>query len=195
MAGALAAIAVIAAAIFGINFLTRDDPKRALSAPSNTASAGQTSAAMSGSSSPGTAPAQSVEPKPAGTPTPPKSGGAKPAVTAPPAATVPPAPAAPPGLRAAPLRIPLTVLNSSRIRGLATTAARDFRAAGWPVGPDGIGNTSYRAKITTVYYLPGQEALARALMRDQPRVRRMVLRPSVLPGRGLTVVVTREYAG
>lgn len=86
------------------------------------------------------------------------------------------------------------MLNSSRIRDLASAAAGDLRAAGWPVAASNIGNTSYRAKITTVYYLPGQEASARQLMRDVPGVRRMLLRPLALPGHGFTVVVTREYA-
>ena len=89
--------------------------------------------------------------------------------------------------------MPLTVLNNSRIHGLATSAAEDFRAAGWSIRA--ITNTRYQPKITTVYYLPGQEAAARQLMRDVPAVRRMLLRPGALPGTGLTVVVTREYAG
>lgn len=89
------------------------------------------------------------------------------------------------------VRQPLTVLNHSRRTGLASRAAAGFRARGWPI--DLVGNTTYRAKMTTIYYVPGQEAAARRLMTEFPGVRRMLLRPLRLPGRGLTVVVTRDY--
>jgi len=86
---------------------------------------------------------------------------------------------------------PLTVLNHSRRTGLANRAAAGFSARGWPIHL--VGNTTYRARTTTVYFVPGQEAAARRLMSEFPGVRRMLLRPLRLPGRGLTVVVTRDY--
>lgn len=86
----------------------------------------------------------------------------------------------------------LLVLNNSRINGLATRAADDFRAGGWPVR--GTGNFRGRVATTTVYYEPGQEASARRLMREFGKVRRMAPRFAGLPGQGLTVVVTRDYA-
>ncbi|HZG95642.1 MAG TPA: LytR C-terminal domain-containing protein [Mycobacteriales bacterium] len=135
------------------------------------------------------------KPKPAAT--------AKPAATPKPAAKTPTKPAAPaadptskPAADAATVRAarqPLTVLNSSRIRGLAAGAADDFTGRGWSISF--VGNTTYRARVTTAYYAPGQDGAARRLMAEFPAVQRMLPRPSGLPGRGLTVVVTREYAG
>jgi hypothetical protein len=90
----------------------------------------------------------------------------------------------------APIR-PVTVLNNSRIKGLADRSARKFRAGGWPV--KGTGN--YRGGTiaeTTVYYAPGQLGSAQRFARqfDIPRV---LPRFSGLPGSGLTVVLTRDY--
>jgi hypothetical protein len=84
------------------------------------------------------------------------------------------------------------VLNSSRIKLLAAGAADDFKRGGWSIAF--VGNTTYRARMTTAYYAPGQEAVARRLMAEFPAVQRMLLRPAGLPGKGLTVVVTRDYA-
>ncbi|MEP7054620.1 MAG: LytR C-terminal domain-containing protein [Actinomycetota bacterium] len=206
IAGGLVAIAVILASILGINLLLRDKNK---TSPLAKIPASRASAAK-GSSSPGTAASKTG----AGTPTPTKSSttlqsakpvpqpaakpATKPSTKSAPSATVNPTSSADPSAtqQASPpavvTRIPITVLNSSRIHGLAASAVGDFKAAAWPVAE--IGNTSYRVKITTVYYLPGQETLAEELMRDVPGVRRMLPRPLALPGKGLTVVVTREYA-
>jgi hypothetical protein len=127
----------------------------------------------------------------------PKPKPAKPAAKAPAKKSTAPAPKAtrkpaakPVTVRAA--REPLTVLNSSRIKLLAAGAAGDFTRRGWSISF--VGNTTYRARVTTAYYLPGQEGAARRLMAEFPSVQRMLPRPSGLPGRGLTVVVTREYA-
>ena len=103
----------------------------------------------------------------------------------PPAAAAPPAPAPP-------VEVPLLVLNNSRISGLADRAAADFRAGGWPVRD--TGNSRGRIRATTVYYPPGQEAVARELARRFPAVQRVLPRLPNLPGDGLTVVVTRDYA-
>ena len=88
-------------------------------------------------------------------------------------------------------RLPLLVLNNSRIHGLATRAAGDLRAAGWTVR--GTGNFRGRVAMTTVYYGPGQEAAARRLAAEVPKVRRVAPRFAGLPGSGLTVVVTRDW--
>ena len=112
--------------------------------------------------------------------------------TATPSATPSGSPATPsPALSATPARLPLTVLNHSRRTGLAARAAEEFRAAGWPIRE--VGNTRMRVEITTVYFEPGQEGAAARLRREFPDVRRALPRPAGLPGRGLTVVVTREY--
>ena len=106
-------------------------------------------------------------------------------------ATSTPTSAGPASSETAPV-LALLVLNNSRIDGLATRAADDFRAGGWPVR--GTGNFRGRVAMTTVYYEPGQEASARRLMREFGKIRRMAPRFAGLPGHGLTVVVTRDYA-
>ena len=118
-------------------------------------------------------------------------------VEAPPAAPAPaPAPAqpAPPAPAAAPPAVPeppLTVLNNSRRTGLADRAAATFRAGGWPVAV--TGNFRGRIRATTVYYEPGQQDSAQALARRFPGIQRVLPRFDGLPGRGLTVVVTRDF--
>jgi hypothetical protein len=108
------------------------------------------------------------------------------ASAAPPVAA--PAPAAAP---AGPPRLPLTVLNNSRSTGLADRAAATFRAGGWPVKV--TGNFRGRIRATTVYYEPGQQASARAFARRFAGIERVLPRFDGLPGRGLTVVLTRDF--
>ena len=103
-----------------------------------------------------------------------------------------PAPAQqPPPADVAPAVAPLTVLNNSQITGLADRAAARFRAGGWPIRQ--TGNLRGRIRATTVYYAPGQEAQARELARAFRGIERVLPRLDGLPGRGLTVVVTRDF--
>jgi hypothetical protein len=83
------------------------------------------------------------------------------------------------------------VLNNSRVRGLAARGAALFRAAGWPVGT--VGNLPGRTPVTTVYYAPGQRAAAQALAAAFPAIRSVQPRAAGLPGRGLIVVLTRDF--
>jgi hypothetical protein len=106
------------------------------------------------------------------------------------APTPTPTPTHPPAVAAAP-KLSLLVLNNSRIHDLASRAAADFRSGGWPVR--GTGNFRGRVAMTTVYYASGQEASARRLAAEFPKVRRVAPRFAGLPGSGLTVVVTRDY--
>lgn len=114
--------------------------------------------------------------------------------TAPPATTPVVEPTAePPTPGPGAARPALTVLNNSRIDGLATRAARDFTAGGWRVAA--TGNLRGRTPRTTVYYDPGQQQAAAALRKQFPKVLDALPRPAGLPGGGtLTVVVTRDYA-
>jgi len=114
------------------------------------------------------------------------------APTAPPPPAPPPAPpAAPSPSPAAPALAPVTVLNNSRIDGLAARAAARFEAAGWPVAATG----NYRGRLarTTVFHEPGQEAAARRFAARFPGVVRVLPRTATLPGSGLTVVLTRDF--
>ena len=110
-----------------------------------------------------------------------------------PASTPPPTAAIVTPSPTAAARPALTVLNNSRINGLAARAARDFAAGGWRIAA--TGNLRGRTPRTTVYYDPGHADEAAALRRQFPRIQEALPRPEGLPGAGtLTVVVTRDYA-
>jgi ribulose-5-phosphate 4-epimerase/fuculose-1-phosphate aldolase len=86
----------------------------------------------------------------------------------------------------------LTVLNNSKVTGLAKKAAADFAAKGWTIA--GTGNLSGRLSRTTVYYPAGMLAAAVELRRAFPAVADSAPRYAGLPGDGtLVVVVTRDY--
>ena len=111
--------------------------------------------------------------------------------TTPPATTAPATPSPPPSPTVA-AKPAVTVLNNSRITGLAKKAAGDFAAGGWPIA--GTGNLSGRLARTTVYYAPGHRPAAEALRRQFPAITDMAPRYQGLPGSSpLTVVVTRDY--
>jgi hypothetical protein len=98
-----------------------------------------------------------------------------------------------PGPAAQATVVPVSVLNNSRIKGLASRAAARFRAAGWPVA--GEGNYSGGViSTTTVYYAPGQQASAERFAREFG-IARVAPRFAGLPTRGMTVVLTRDYRG
>jgi hypothetical protein len=91
---------------------------------------------------------------------------------------------------------PLTVLNNSTISGLAAQSAEEFHAKGWPIAA--VGNFTGRVAETTVYYTPGadlQRQAAQRLARQFPGITRVNERFDGLPGSGVTVVLTRYYAG
>jgi hypothetical protein len=89
-------------------------------------------------------------------------------------------------------RLALTVLNNSKVTGLAKKAAADFAAGGWTVA--GTGNLAGRLAVTTVFYPPGMLAAAVELRRAFPAIKDGAPRYAGLPGEGtLVVVVTRDY--
>jgi hypothetical protein len=106
------------------------------------------------------------------------------------APTVEPTTAAP-TVAAAPI-LPIDVLNNSRIHRLAADAAARFRAAGWPTPVVDNYSGSTLAQ-TTVFYAPGQRASAERFAR-QFKISRVVPRINGLPGHGLVVVLTRDFA-
>jgi len=110
--------------------------------------------------------------------------------TAAPPASQPPATQSPVQTVAA--MLPVTVLNNSRISHLAARVAADLRAHGWPVRE--TGNFTGRIRATTIYYGPGQHASAVRLARTFHQIRRVEPRFAGLPGRGLTLVVTRDWS-
>lgn len=99
--------------------------------------------------------------------------------------------AAPP---AAPAMVPVTVLNNSRIQGLAHHVAAELAERGWPIAQ--IGNYTGRLRETTLFYLAGQQGAADQLAGEFPGfagIPRLEPRPADLPGAGLTLVVTRYW--
>ncbi len=135
-----------------------------------------------------TSPSPTASPTARATPQP---SGVSPAPSA--SAVVPPAPTPAPTPTAAQAPIvPVSVLNNSRISGLADRSAARFRAGGWPVRTTGNYSGGTIAQ-TTVYYPPGQQASAERFAKQFgiPRVRP---RFSGIPTSGMTVIVTRDYA-
>ena len=105
------------------------------------------------------------------------------------------APVAEPSATQAPavVMLPVTVLNNSRIHGLAARAADQLDARGWTIRQ--VGNFTGRIPVPTVYYGPGpgQRRAAEALAREFHAIQRVHPRFAGLPGRGLTLVVTRAW--
>ena len=102
-------------------------------------------------------------------------------------------PVAEPSATAKPVagKAPVTVLNNSRRTGLAHRAAAQVANGGWSIKY--IGNVTGRIAESTVYYAPGQAAIARAFADQFSAVRRVLPRFQGLPGSGLTLVVTRDW--
>jgi hypothetical protein len=104
-----------------------------------------------------------------------------------------PAPVTEPSATATPrlVKVPVTVLNNSRVAHLAARAAAQLRSGGWPIRQ--VGNFTGRIAYSTAYYPPGEAKAAESLARQFPAVRRVLPRFHGLPGHGLTLVVTRDW--
>jgi hypothetical protein len=176
VAGAALAVAGVALGIGAVLTLT-DDP--------DDTSSGPVAARPSASATP--TPAVTTPTVVAPTSTAPVPTAPAAPTTAPPVPTTAP-PAPPP---AAVVRPPLTVLNNSRITGLAATKAATFAKDGWTIA--GTGNYSGRVAASTVYFDPGQEAAAQQLA-SAYGIPRTLPRFNSLPGSGLTVVLTKDAA-
>jgi hypothetical protein len=89
-------------------------------------------------------------------------------------------------------RLPVTVLNNSRVHHLASRVAAQLAAHGWSIRK--TGNFTGRVIATTAYYGPGQRAAAERLAHEFGQIRRVEPRFRGLPGSGLTLVVTRDWS-
>jgi hypothetical protein len=164
IAGAALSVCAVALGIVGLHWTA--------GAPERVAAVAQTAAAA-------LAPSPSPAPVPVAPPR---------AVTSP---VLPvPAPALAPTVTA-PARLPVTVLNNSRITGLAAHGAERFAAGGWPVAA--VGNFRGRIPVTTVYHDPGLEPVAREFASTFAGVVRVRPRFEGLPARGVVVVLTRDF--
>ena len=191
-AGAVVALLAVLLGVGALNLLVGnrsadDGPGAVVSLPGRVGTA-----AASTVPSPSTPPTPGTTP-PAPSPAAPTATPKALPLTSPPLTTPAPASlaASPPPASAvvAPV-LPVTVLNNSRVAGLADRAAARLRAGGWPTPV--VGNFRGRVAQTTVYWASGQQASAVRLAR-QFGVGRVAPRFAGLPGRGLTLVVTRDY--
>lgn len=154
---------------------------------------------------PGAAPGQTSPPAPSGSGTPapstipstavpPSSGSTTTGPATPPASGTPPKTTSRTTPAAA--RAPLTVLNNSKVHGLAERVADEARGKGWPVAL--VGNFAGRLPLTTVYFTPGDSAGERAaheFAAEFPAVDRVLPRYDGLPPTpaGIVLVVTRDW--
>lgn len=194
--GVLVALAGVLLLVIGVVALGGggDQPSGAAPAPTTSASASPTPSTGTGV---GSAPAPSTAAPSTAVPPP-----ADPSTAAP--STAAPSTAAPgTGTSSGPVpdptaavRVPVTVLNNSVIRGLADRAATEAERRGWQVAQ--VGNFAGRLPTTTVYYTPGdaaQEAAARQFAADFPHVQQVLPRYEGLPPTppGIVLVVTRDW--
>lgn len=167
----LAAVTAIVAVIVALLVLNRPSHHRADAGPVVTPGPTHTSS----------------EPQPTA---PPSTSSPSPSVSPTPRRTVP---VTEPSATAKPVvaKAPVTVLNNSRRTGLAHRAAAQVANGGWSIKY--VGNFTGRIAESTVYYAPGQAAIARAFAHQFSAVRRVLPRFEGLPGSGLTLVVTRDW--
>jgi hypothetical protein len=89
---------------------------------------------------------------------------------------------------------PVSVLNNSRIDGLAHHVAAEVESRGWTVSQ--VGNLQGRVAETTVYYPPNGLAAAEHLAHDFGQIQRLEPQSEGgLHSAGLVLVVTRFWTG
>ena len=96
---------------------------------------------------------------------------------------------------AAVVKMPLVVLNNTKVTGLAALARTRFEAGGWTV--TSTGNLVNNILSTCAYYDPGvtgSEASARALQAQFPAIKRVVAKFDGLSAGPIVVVLTSDYS-
>ena len=91
--------------------------------------------------------------------------------------------------------IPLAVLNTTSINGLADTAKQQFEAGGWTV--TSTGNYTNDILSTCAYYDPSDPAnqqQAEQLQQQFPSIKRVKERFPELPAGPIVVVLTSDYS-
>jgi hypothetical protein len=95
---------------------------------------------------------------------------------------------------AAPVKLPLVVLNNTTVPSLASQAAATFEAGGWTV--TSVGNLRNDILSTCAYYDPdvvGAQAAATALKAQFPAIKRVQPKFAELPAGPIVVVLTADY--
>lgn len=142
------------------------------------------------SASPSARPSRSASPSPSTSPSSPAERSPEPSAA--PAASS--APAAGTAQRPA-VREPVVVLNNSRVRGLADSAARQVSAAGFPVARTGNYISTYNVEVPTVFYEDAHRGAAEALMAAIPAIKKIVPRSEtqIAVPDPLILVITRDF--
>ncbi|MCM3886398.1 LytR C-terminal domain-containing protein [Frankia sp. R82] len=184
-AGIIAILAVLVG-ILVVNLVNGEDagkdPSAPIAAPSRTPlDAGLGTAAVTPSATHSTAPTRRPSPATTAPPSPQPS-------AAPPAA----GPAGQPG---ASFTTPVAVLNNSRIKGLAESAAKQVTDAGFQVSRTGNFQSTYNVPVPTVFYADGQAQAAQALKDAIPGIERIVPRSEtrIVVEDPLILVITRDF--
>lgn len=178
----LIAIAIVAVAVT-ITLDKRGEPNRNNASGSSPSGSGPAATANNTptSRSPSTSPSSSAIVPPA---------------TAPPSTAAPPPTAATgtsPSVAATTVaKLPLDVLNDSRITGLAARATAQFQSGGWSVATTGNFKGT-DVPETTVFYPDGGKAAADQLA-AQFGIQRVLPAPSGLSSSDLTVALARDWA-
>ena len=87
----------------------------------------------------------------------------------------------------------LDVFNSTRISGLAASAASKFEASGWTVSTTGNYQGGLQSS-TTVYYAANEKVAAQRLAGEFPKIDRIVEQQSLTAGGPLHVVLGTDWA-
>jgi hypothetical protein len=112
---------------------------------------------------------------------------------------LPSTPTAAPAEAVAPVRVPITVLNSTKTTGLAAKASQAFVAAGWE-SPGIGGYTGGDIAASTVFFTEGDETqrqaavqLVDAFPQLQGPTPRFFQLPADIPAPGLVVVLAADW--
>ena len=119
----------------------------------------------------------------------------KPSPKSTPASSATTRPTSRPTTSGATAKLPLVVLNNTRVVGLAQRAKVRFEAGGWTV--TSTGNLSNNILSTCAYYDPadaGAAAAARALQTQFPAIKRTAPKFDGLPAGPVVVVLTSDYS-
>jgi hypothetical protein len=182
--GVLLAVLGIVVLVVAIIALQHPKGHRATAAP-----AANSSTAAAPKTTPATTPATTPKTSPSRTPSTPASTSASVASTTPPSS-----PAASTTATTV-VKLPLIVLNSTSITGLAENARTRFESGGWTVTT--TGNLVNNIISTCAYYDPnveGAQAAATALQAQFSAIKRVVPKFAELPAGPIVVVLTADYA-
>lgn len=151
------------------------------------------SATPSGATSPAVTPSVTQSAAPPATSVAASVAAPPPATTAPttaaPATTTSPVPSV--SSSAAATKLPVDILNSTHVSGLAARAESTLTRGGWTVAL--TGNYPHSTSATTVFYPAGQLAAAQALAAQFTAIAKMAVAPAGVSTSDLTLVLAQDW--